>query len=119
MKNQQLIGWTLVTLVAASYVMPVLCYPGLTPLPEPRKFAEKPNALKKVAIDNDLDDVSTNQISVSTSALVTLLILPVRSNPTMNVLINKYEIRIVLSLQTLDITYWLLASVPTLSVYTK
>jgi hypothetical protein len=63
MKNQQLIGWTLVTLVAASYVMPVLSYPGLTPIPEPRKFAEKPNALKKVAIDNDLDDVSTNQIS--------------------------------------------------------
>ncbi|XP_021928995.1 uncharacterized protein LOC110834300 isoform X1 [Zootermopsis nevadensis] len=63
MKNQQLIGWTLVALVATSYVVPVMCYPGLTPIPEPRKFAEKPNALKKVAIDNDLDDVSTNQIS--------------------------------------------------------
>jgi hypothetical protein len=65
MKNQQLIGWTLVVLVATSYVAPVLSYPGLTPAPEPRKFAEKPNALKKVAIDNDLDDVSTNQIQVS------------------------------------------------------
>jgi hypothetical protein len=65
MKNQQLIGWALVALVATSYVAPVWCYPGLTPIPEVRKFAEKPNALKKVAIDNDLDDVSTNQISVS------------------------------------------------------
>ncbi|PSN49102.1 hypothetical protein C0J52_13636 [Blattella germanica] len=60
-----LVGWTLVSLIAASYVAPVLCYPGLTPSPalEGRKFAEKPNALKKVALDNDLDDVSTNQIS--------------------------------------------------------
>lgn len=30
---------------------------------EERKFAEKPNAMKKVAID-DLDDISTNQIQV-------------------------------------------------------
>lgn len=29
-----------------------------------RKFAEKPNAMKKVAID-DLEDISTNQIQVS------------------------------------------------------
>jgi hypothetical protein len=71
MKNQQLVGWALVALVATSYMGPVLCYPGLTPIPEVRKFAEKPNALKKVAIDNDLDDVSTNQISVSTLLLVT------------------------------------------------
>lgn len=63
MKNQQLIGWTFVALLCTSYVAPVWCYPGLTPIPEVRKFAEKPNALKKVAIDNDLDDVSTNQIS--------------------------------------------------------
>ena len=70
MKNQQLIGWTLVALIATSYVAPVFCFPGLTPSPEPRKFAEKPNALKKVAIDNDLDDVSTNQISVSISVVI-------------------------------------------------
>lgn len=31
---------------------------------EDRKFAEKPNAMKKVAID-DLEDISTNQIQVS------------------------------------------------------
>lgn len=30
---------------------------------EDRKFAEKPNAMKKVAID-DLEDISTNQIQV-------------------------------------------------------
>lgn len=29
-----------------------------------RKFAEKPNAMKKVALD-DLDDISTNQIQVN------------------------------------------------------
>lgn len=79
MKNQQLIGWTLVALVATSYVVPVMCYPGLTPIPEPRKFAEKPNALKKVAIDNDLDDVSTNQISVSI-----LLVISVRRSTIFN-----------------------------------
>jgi hypothetical protein len=72
MKNLQLTGWVFVALVATSYVAPVWCYPGLTPIPEVRKFAEKPNALKKVAIDNDLDDVSTNQISVSILLLVTI-----------------------------------------------
>jgi len=89
----------LVTLVAASYVMPVLSYPGLTPIPEPRKFAEKPNALKKVAIDNDLDDVSTNQISsVSTSVFSTISILPVGLYPRTTVIINKYEMKIFLLL---------------------
>jgi hypothetical protein len=82
MKNQQLIGWTLVALVAISYVAPVLCYPGLTPIPEPRKFAEKPNALKKVAIDNDLDDVSTNQISVSILLVMLSFIPPERHYPS-------------------------------------
>ena len=33
---------------------------------EERKFAEKPNAMKKVAID-DLEDISTNQIQVKDS----------------------------------------------------
>ena len=78
--------------------MPVLSYPGLTPIPEPRKFAEKPNALKKVAIDNDLDDVSTNQISVSTSVFSTVSILPVGLNPKTTVLITSsmYEMKILL-----------------------
>ena len=76
--------------------MPVLSYPGLTPIPEPRKFAEKPNALKKVAIDNDLDDVSTNQISVSTSVFSTMSILLVGLNPNTTVLIHKYEMKILL-----------------------
>ncbi|XP_069690655.1 uncharacterized protein [Periplaneta americana] len=48
MQHRQLTGWALVVLLAA----PALC------LPEPRKFAEKPNALKKVSLDHELDDNS-------------------------------------------------------------
>jgi hypothetical protein len=91
MKNQQLVGWAMVVLVATSYVVPVLCYPGLTPIPEVRKFAEKPNALKKVAIDNDLDDVSTNQISVSTLLFAT--INPIGLPPI--ILNDKYKVKTV------------------------
>lgn len=87
MLRQQLTGWTLVMLVSVTQFLPVLTHPGggLVAVNGPqqpqyqhqqhhqqqqqqleaRKFAEKPNAMKKVAIDNDLDDVSTNQISVS------------------------------------------------------
>lgn len=43
-------------------------YSNSLPLPQPaaeeRKFAEKPNALKKVALD-DIDDIQTNSISDS------------------------------------------------------
>lgn len=35
---------------------------------EDRKFAEKPNAMKKVALD-DLEDISTNQIQVNYTKL--------------------------------------------------
>lgn len=37
---------------------------------EERKFAEKPNAMKKVALD-DLEDISTNQIQVTHGSLFT------------------------------------------------
>ena len=95
MLHQQITGWSLVLLVSVTQFLPVLTHPGgglingpvyqhqqqsqqqqqqqqqLQQLQqnyqqiESRKFAEKPNAMKKVAIDNDLDDVSTNQITVS------------------------------------------------------
>ncbi|XP_014271288.1 uncharacterized protein [Halyomorpha halys] len=91
MRTQQMIGWSLVCLVASSGFLPVLSYPsnqqisgpqyqhGQYPGPqyqpqyqpqqqqaEERKFAEKPNSIKKVqALEdrNDLDDLSTNQIT--------------------------------------------------------
>jgi hypothetical protein len=34
-----------------------------SPVQDERKFAEKPNALKKVALDDIDDDIQTNQIS--------------------------------------------------------
>lgn len=60
-------------MITSSGILPILCYPSHTEvsvspqivLPEGRKFAEKPNATKKVPPledRNDLDDISTNQI---------------------------------------------------------
>lgn len=92
MKRQQVIGWSMLVVLGCSMVNPVLGYPSVVtaahlpdnsewkpyapaPLPSPaeaapeaRKFAEKPNASKKVvALEdrNDIDDIQTNQISVS------------------------------------------------------
>lgn len=89
MQQSQVVGWALVVLVGCSAVLPVLALPHQVPPPqqlqhrqypvyqhpsqqqhqqphaEARKYAEKPNAMKKVPIDNDLDDIQTNQISVS------------------------------------------------------
>lgn len=39
-------------------------YAGAAPSEDNRKFAEKPNAMKKVALD-DIDDIQTNQIQDS------------------------------------------------------
>lgn len=70
------IGWIYFCLITSSGILPILCYPSLTEisqvqphivLPEGRKFAEKPNAAKKVPPPedrNDLDDIQTNQIPV-------------------------------------------------------
>ncbi|XP_046664619.1 uncharacterized protein LOC124357155 isoform X2 [Homalodisca vitripennis] len=91
MKRQQMIGWSLLAILGCSVVSPVLGYPGVVtaahlpdnsdwkpydpaPVPAPaqvatpeaRKFAEKPNASKKVVTledRNDIDDLQTNQIS--------------------------------------------------------
>lgn len=69
-------GWTLFALIVSNFAMNCLAYPnqhiveaGFVPARGPqlpaqrieRKFAEKPNAIKKVALD-DLDDIQTNQI---------------------------------------------------------
>lgn len=74
------IGWTLLVLIASSCIVSTIAYPnhsaenGFLPSRGPqlpaqrieRKFAEKPNAIKKVALD-DLDDIQTNQISDTSS----------------------------------------------------
>jgi len=91
MNQNTVTGWTLFTLLASSLVLNVIAYPQATsniaaqyrppqlpqqkPLNGPsefvpslryeegdRKFAEKPNALKKVALDDIDEDIQTNQI---------------------------------------------------------
>lgn len=72
-------GLALLALIASSCIVSSIAYPnnvesGFLPSRSPqlpaqrieRKFAEKPNAIKKVALD-DLDDIQTNQISDSSS----------------------------------------------------
>lgn len=72
---KQTIGWAFLALLVSTSVMETLSYPsegGFVPVRSPqlpaqrieRKFAEKPNAIKKVSLD-DLDDVQTNQIGDS------------------------------------------------------
>ncbi|XP_054257171.1 uncharacterized protein LOC128988186 isoform X2 [Macrosteles quadrilineatus] len=91
MRKQQITGWCMLAVLGCSMVNPVLGYPSVVtaahlpdnsdwkpyapaPVPAPapdaapeaRKFAEKPNASKKViALEdrNDIDDIQTNQIS--------------------------------------------------------
>lgn len=91
MKRQQMTGWCLLAVLSCSVVSPALGYPSVVTaahlpdtgdwkpyapapvpapeqVPEARKFAEKPNASKKVVTledRNDIDDIQTNQISVS------------------------------------------------------
>ncbi|XP_045774112.1 uncharacterized protein LOC123873340 isoform X2 [Maniola jurtina] len=90
--HQKVSGWALLALISSSAILHTLAYPQSSPLisqapsnvrtqnlqyysnslPHPhreqiaeeRKFAEKPNALKKVALD-DLDDIQNNSISDS------------------------------------------------------
>lgn len=75
MYNKQNIGWMYLCILSSSAILPILCYPSLTEvskvqphlvLPEGRKYAEKPNATKKIQTiedRHDLEDVQTNQIS--------------------------------------------------------
>lgn len=80
--QRKMIGWLLLGLVVCHCVSTTFAYPQqftkqqISAYKQPqqhrfspathtdaRKFAEKPNALKKVALDDIDDDVQTNQIS--------------------------------------------------------
>ncbi|KAJ1525149.1 hypothetical protein ONE63_009985 [Megalurothrips usitatus] len=84
MQHRQAVGWALLVLMGCAAVPAALSLPHQAqlqqlqqrqypvyqqpqqhqqPQAEARKYAEKPNAMKKVPIDNDLDDIQTNQIS--------------------------------------------------------
>ncbi|XP_047998045.1 uncharacterized protein LOC125235511 isoform X4 [Leguminivora glycinivorella] len=88
--SQKIAGWALLALISSSTILQTIAYPqhhaplisqstsnvrtqnpqyysNSLPLPheqqaQERKFAEKPNALKKVALD-DIDDIQNNSIS--------------------------------------------------------
>ncbi|GLH11716.1 Uncharacterized protein GBIM_16491 [Gryllus bimaculatus] len=103
-----LTAWAMLALLAGAHGAALLSVPApaaaaalpAAAQPEPqtqlvhaqaRKFAEKPNALKKVAVDNDLDDVSTNSIagagegfswSSMLSAVMQLLFSPQQPAPS-------------------------------------
>lgn len=84
MTNQrQVVGWSLLVVVLSHCLLMTFAYPQqfsqqqlaayqhpqnrfipAAPVPEgSRKYAEKSNALKKVALDDIDDDIQTNQIS--------------------------------------------------------
>lgn len=73
---KQIKGWTFLALLTSSSIISTLAYPNqhierssfvpsrMPQLPAQRierKFVEKPNAIKKVALD-DLNDIETNEI---------------------------------------------------------
>ncbi|CAB0013117.1 unnamed protein product, partial [Nesidiocoris tenuis] len=76
MKTRQILGWSLVCLISTSALLPAYAYPSVAiqgpsddtqqQYDDARKFAEKPNSIKKIqALEdrNDLDDLSTNNIT--------------------------------------------------------
>lgn len=64
-------GWCFVTLLVSSLIMTTIALPQQQVAVrerldrDNRKFAEKPNAMKKVALDDLDDDIQTNQIGDS------------------------------------------------------
>lgn len=85
-RQTQAAGWTLLGLLMSQCILVTFAYPqqisqqqiaayqqqpqqnrfipaGQVQNNEGRKYAEKPNALKKVALDDIDDDIQTNQIS--------------------------------------------------------
>ncbi|KAF5286058.1 hypothetical protein FQA39_LY16462 [Lamprigera yunnana] len=78
--HRQTIGWTLLVILTSSLTISTFAYPNqqmqndFVPARTPqlpaerieRKFAEKPNAIKKVALDN-VSDLETNSIEDSSS----------------------------------------------------
>lgn len=81
--NKQLLGWCLLGLLTSHCMLMTFALPQqfsqqqltsfrpqqqnrfipASQVQDERKFAEKPNALKKVALDDIDDDIQTNQIS--------------------------------------------------------
>lgn len=74
------VGWTFLAILLPNFIICTIAYPnqqmedGFVPAIRPqlpserieRKFAEKPNAIKKVALD-DISDIETNSIDGSSS----------------------------------------------------
>lgn len=102
--QKQVVGTIFLTFLSSSLILETLCYPQqhqevvdrvsyVTPSSLSRKFAEKPNNVKKVVLEdrNDLEDVNTNQISdtlppaggFSWSNILTML-MQLIFNPTAN-----------------------------------
>lgn len=65
MMTHKISGWFLVALMSSHLLISTLAYPQQQAqmIQHNRKYAEKPNALKKVALDDIDDDLQTNQIS--------------------------------------------------------
>lgn len=67
MKHQKITGWTLCMLVLCSTIINTAAYPQNLSndelLESSRRYAEKPNNVKKVALDDIDQDIQTNQIS--------------------------------------------------------
>lgn len=67
MKYQKITGWTLCMLVLCSTIINTAAYPqnllNDELLESSRRYAEKPNNVKKVALDDIDQDIQTNQIS--------------------------------------------------------
>lgn len=66
MMTHKISGWFLVALMSSHLLVSTFAYPqqaNLINQQNNRKYAEKPNALKKVALDDIDDDLQTNQIS--------------------------------------------------------
>lgn len=75
MLSKSMTGWCLFSLLMSSLIMTTIALPQhqaaalrLQQQENDRKFAEKPNALKKVALDDIDDDLQTNQIGDSNSS---------------------------------------------------
>lgn len=66
MMTHKISGWFLVALMSSHLLVSTFAYPQQQAhqiSQNNRKYAEKPNALKKVALDDIDDDLQTNQIS--------------------------------------------------------
>lgn len=73
MKNTRAYGWSFLIMIVVSVVSHTIAYPQQSSyadiqeekLESSRRYAEKPNNIKKVALDDIDQDIQTNQISDS------------------------------------------------------